>query len=86
VPFSVVCFRARPRAMHASAEELDAFNQRLLDAVNGTGEAFLSHTRVGGRLVLRLAIGHLRTRERHVARAWALLREHAVQLAGSSLR
>src|SRR6185436_4343427 len=32
VPFSVVCFRARPRAMtHASAAELDAFNEQLLD-------------------------------------------------------
>ena len=85
VPFSVVCFRARPRAMRATAEELDAFNQRLLDAVNATGEAFLSHTRVGGRLALRLAIGHLRTSEQHVTRAWTLLREHAVQLAASSL-
>jgi aromatic-L-amino-acid decarboxylase len=79
VPFSVVCFRARPHGVAAAG--LDALNQRLLDAVNGTGEVFLSHTRVNGQLVLRLAIGHLRTTHAHVARAWDLLRTHAQALA-----
>ncbi len=85
VPFSVVCFRARPR-MLGTAAEIDDFNTRLLDAVNASGDVFLSHTRLDGRLVLRLAIGHLRTTEHHVARAWALLREHTAQLATSSHR
>ena len=66
VPFSVVCFRLRGAAG-------DAEHQRVLDAVNATGEVFLSHTRLDGRFVLRLAIGHLETTERHVARAWELL-------------
>jgi aromatic-L-amino-acid/L-tryptophan decarboxylase len=79
VPFSVVCFRARPPAL-AAADALDAFNERLIDSVNATGEVFLSHTRVRGAFALRLAVGHLSTTERHVARAWALLREHADQL------
>jgi aromatic-L-amino-acid decarboxylase len=56
--------------------ELDAVNARLLDALNATGEVFLSHTRLNGVLALRLAIGHLRTTEAHVARAWELLRAH----------
>ena len=78
VPFSVVCFRARrPRADEAA---LDAFNERLLDAVNSTGEIFLSHTRLDGRYVLRLAIGNLHTTEAHVARAWALLNERAHEI------
>ena len=86
VPFSVVCFRARPRAMAtAPVAELDAFNQRLLDAVNASGDVFLSHTRVKGVLALRVAIGHLDTGERHIARAWELLRQHTAQLL-SSLR
>ena len=71
VPFSVVCFRARPA--HVPAGDLDRFNEELLEAVNATGEVFLSHTRLNGALVLRLAIGHLRTTEAHVARAWELL-------------
>ena len=46
-----------------------------LDGVNATGEVFLSHTRLDGRFALRLAVGHIRTTERHVARAWTLLGE-----------
>jgi aromatic-L-amino-acid/L-tryptophan decarboxylase len=60
--------------------ELDALNEKLLNAVNATGDVFLSHTRLHDRLVLRLAIGHLRTTERHVARAWKLLKTHTAQL------
>jgi aromatic-L-amino-acid/L-tryptophan decarboxylase len=69
VPFSVVCFRLR----NASDEQ----HARLLEAVNASGEVFLSHTKLDGRFVLRLAIGHLHTEERHVARAWELLNSHA---------
>jgi aromatic-L-amino-acid decarboxylase len=54
--------------------------------VNASGDVFLSHTRLANQLVLRLAIGHLRTTERHVSRAWALLREQTAQLAASSSR
>ena len=57
-----------------------ALNERLLEAVNATGEIFLSHTRLDGRYVLRLAVGNLRTTEAHVARAWELFEEHAARL------
>lgn len=59
----------------AKAAATDALNERLLDAVNATGEVFLSHTRLHGRFALRLAVGHVRTEERHVRRAWDLLAE-----------
>ena len=49
----------------------------VLDAINAGGEVFLSHTRLDGRYVLRLAIGNLHTTERHVARAWELLNSAA---------
>jgi aromatic-L-amino-acid decarboxylase len=77
VPFSVVCFRWRPAGRSMSEGELDAANERLINAVNDTGEVFLSHTRLRGRLALRVAIGHLHTEERHVRRAWDLLQEYA---------
>ena len=57
----------------AAAGRTDALNERLLEAVNATGEVFLSHTRLDGRFALRLAVGHVRTEERHVRRAWDLL-------------
>jgi aromatic-L-amino-acid decarboxylase len=81
VPFSVICFRAKPRDVPMSAAELDVFNQRLMDSVNSTGEIFISHTKLNDMVVLRLAIGHVNTAERHVTRAWELLREHMAQLA-----
>jgi aromatic-L-amino-acid decarboxylase len=78
-PFSVVCFRAKPRGRDWTEAELERLNSDLLDAVNASGEVFLSHTKLDGRFVLRLAVGHIRTEERHVRRAWELLRESLSQ-------
>jgi len=83
-PLSVVCFRARPADLRARAGEhdgyLDRLNEALLEEVNATGRAYLSHTRLNGRLTLRLAVGNLRTTEAHVREAWDLLQQHAAQL------
>ena len=67
-PFSVVCFRR---------EGSDEENADLLERVNASGEAFLSHTALNGRYVLRLAIGNARTTEEDVRRAWDVLRREA---------
>ena len=75
VPFSVVCFRARPPQSDDDEAALDDLNGQVLDGVNATGEVFLSPPRLDGRFALRLAVGHIRTTERHVARAWTLLGE-----------
>jgi aromatic-L-amino-acid decarboxylase len=66
--FSVVCFRRSGS---------DAENAELLARVNASGEAFLSHTELNGRYVLRLAVGNLRTTEPDVRRAWDALRREA---------
>jgi aromatic-L-amino-acid decarboxylase len=66
--FSVVCFRRT-----GSDEE----NAQLLERVNLTGELFISHTRLEGRYVLRLAIGNERTTEMDIRRAWDVLRREA---------
>jgi aromatic-L-amino-acid/L-tryptophan decarboxylase len=55
----------------------DAENEALLERVNRTGELFISHTRLDGRYVLRLAIGNARTTEADVERAWHALRRAA---------
>jgi aromatic-L-amino-acid/L-tryptophan decarboxylase len=67
-PFSVVCFRRAGS---------DADNERLLERANASGEVFISHTRLGGRYVLRLAIGSFRTTEEDVRLAWDVLRREA---------
>jgi aromatic-L-amino-acid decarboxylase len=66
--FSLVCFRR---------EGTDEENEALLQRVNASGEIFLSHTRLGGRYVLRLAIGNARTTEDDVRLAWDVLRREA---------
>jgi aromatic-L-amino-acid decarboxylase len=75
VPFSLVVFRHAPAGM--TDEQADAHNERVMAAVNATGRAFLSHTRVRGRLGLRLAVGNLRTTQDRVRAAWDLLRQAA---------
>lgn len=87
VPFSTVCFRWRPKALAERVgdptvgEFLDTANAAIIEAVNRTGEVFLSHTRLAGRFTMRIAVGNLRTEARHVDRAWGLLRDAAADQA-----
>ncbi len=67
-PLNLVCFR------HRGGDEA---NRLIMDAVNADGGIFLSHTRLDDRLTLRLSVGATLTADRHVARAWRLLREAA---------
>ncbi len=78
VPFSTVCFRAL--LPEASEERLEAFNEKLLAAVNRDSPFFLSHTKLRGRYVLRVAVSNLRTEERHVAALWQRLQNEAARL------
>ncbi len=74
-PLSVVCFRSVPPGL--AGEALDGHNAGIVEAVNATGEAFLSTTKLDGRLAIRVAIGNERTTENDVRAAWTLLRAAA---------
>jgi aromatic-L-amino-acid/L-tryptophan decarboxylase len=78
VPFSVVCFRWNPHGRSLSDAELDACNESLVERINRSGEIFFSHTRLKGRLALRIAVGHLRTDESHLRHAWELLKREGL--------
>ncbi|MBM3797912.1 MAG: hypothetical protein FJW31_28580 [Acidobacteria bacterium] len=65
VEFSLVCFRL--------LDGSDDDNRDLLDAINSTGEAFLSHASVGGRVALRMAVGNWQTTPADMARMAALV-------------
>ncbi|MBL9150130.1 MAG: aspartate aminotransferase family protein [Phycisphaerae bacterium] len=67
-PLNLVSFRLR-----GSNEE----NEALLARVNASGEAYLSHTKLGDRYVLRMSIGQTRVEERHVKAAWTLIQRCA---------
>ena len=67
-PFSLVCFRFR-----GSDDE----NRALLESINASGKAFLSHTVLNGRFVLRLAIGNIATRWEDIEEVWNLVKQNA---------
>jgi aromatic-L-amino-acid decarboxylase len=81
VPFSTTCFRHVPAALAGREDLLTAHNAAVMEAVNRSGDAFLSHTTLDGRFAIRLAIGNLRTERRHVERAWELLQAAALEVA-----
>ena len=79
VPFSLVCFRACPNFEGENetdcATRLDVLNEKIMNSINASGLAYLSHTRLNDKLTLRLAIGNIRTEETHVRQIWRLLNE-----------
>jgi aromatic-L-amino-acid/L-tryptophan decarboxylase len=70
-PLSLVCLRPR----WAEGVDADVATMTLLERLNDGGEVFLTHTTVGGQVVLRAAIGAPATTRAHVERAWTLLCE-----------
>jgi len=67
-PLNLVCLR------HVDGDDA---TEALLAAVNSSGRAFLTHTRLDGRFVIRVAIGTQATEPRHVDDLWALLDQHS---------
>ncbi|XP_024021015.1 aromatic-L-amino-acid decarboxylase isoform X2 [Morus notabilis] len=78
--FALVCFRLNPDSPGRSTESL---NRKLLEWVNSTGKAYLTHTIVGGVYMLRFAVGATLTEERHVIAAWELIGEGADEVLRS---
>jgi len=57
----------------SSPEDDDAATKQVLERVNASGTAFLSHTVVNGRYVIRVAIGAVATGPEHVQALWERL-------------
>jgi aromatic-L-amino-acid decarboxylase len=70
-PLNLVCFR------HRGGDEP---NQKILDRLNGSGELYLTHTKLDGKLTLRMSIGVTTTQARHVRAAWDKIRAAARSL------
>jgi aromatic-L-amino-acid/L-tryptophan decarboxylase len=93
VPFALVCFRAHPRVSspHVSKgssldEDLNALNERIMNGINSSGEAYLSHTKLNGKFTLRLSVGSIRVEERHLKKVWGLLNASIQNHSGGSGR
>jgi aromatic-L-amino-acid decarboxylase len=70
-PLNLVCFR------HVAS---DAFNQRLLEQVNRSGNLYMTHTKLNGVYTLRFCIGQTSTEARHVQTAWQRILRVAAEL------
>jgi len=73
---ATVCFRHRPAGV-ADESSLEAHNRSLMAAVNESGAAFISHAVLGGRFVLRVSIGSVRTTPDDVGQLWQALQRAA---------
>ena len=71
-PLNLVCFRLKSG---------DDATQKLMDALNRSGDLYLTHTKLNGKLTLRMCIGQTNTTERHVERAWERIQEEMVSLS-----
>ncbi len=81
VPFGLVCFRYRPSKLDPHTRTVDDLNRELLRRVNATRRVHLTHTELGGRYVIRMAIGQRQTERVHVAEAWRLITQAASDLS-----
>ncbi|CAL5009978.1 unnamed protein product [Urochloa decumbens] len=72
--FALVCFRIRVCG-DMTEEDADEASRELMGTLNGTGKVFVAHTVVGGRFMLRFAVGSTLQEERHVRGAWELIRK-----------
>ncbi len=74
-PLNLICFR------HKAG---DATNQAIMDRLNRSGDLFLTHTKLHGRLTLRLSVGQTHTQARHVENAWKRIQEEAEKAASAA--
>ncbi|MBU0561147.1 MAG: amino acid decarboxylase [Bacteroidetes bacterium] len=79
VPLSTTCFRAVP-AFIKTEEELNIFNENLMNNINSTGRVFLSHTKLNGKYTIRLVVSGIRTEAKHVEEAWQIIQEEYQKL------
>ncbi|MFP4564859.1 MAG: pyridoxal phosphate-dependent decarboxylase family protein, partial [Spirochaetia bacterium] len=79
VPLNTVCFRYVPAETN-DENEINQMNAELLDRINMSGKAYLTHTKLDGRYTIRFMIGQTNTEQRHVDDAWDLIARTAEEL------
>ena len=68
----------------SSLPDIDELNDKLMNAINASGEAYLSHTKLNGKFTLRLSVGSIRVQERHLKKVWDLLNERLRQVVNEN--
>jgi aromatic-L-amino-acid/L-tryptophan decarboxylase len=78
---SIICFRYRPKNWHGSDEDLDQLNLQMLEELRKTGRAFLSSTKLNGRVVARMCFINWRTTSSDVEEIVALLKKIGAEIS-----
>ncbi len=92
VPFALVCFRAtrvglggsEPGAIATgllSDQQLNVLNEKIMNDINASGDAYLSHTKLNGKFTLRLSVGSIRVEEHHIKKVWDLVQSASFSLS-----
>ncbi|MCC6772642.1 MAG: aspartate aminotransferase family protein, partial [Gemmatimonadaceae bacterium] len=79
VPLQTLCVRHVPPGLDADA--LDAHTLRWCEAINRSGQAYLTPATLGERWMVRVSIGSESTERRHVERLWGIMQQAAVASA-----
>jgi aromatic-L-amino-acid/L-tryptophan decarboxylase len=69
VMMGVVCFRLK----NADDKAADRKNSETVASINASGRAYLTQTKLRGRIVMRLGLGNILTTEEHVRRVWEII-------------
>jgi aromatic-L-amino-acid decarboxylase len=72
-PLNTVCFHYTPKG----AAHVNELNRRLLETINDSGEAYLTHTVLDGVFTCRFVIGQTNVEERHVRETWRQIQQIA---------
>ncbi|MEA3048589.1 MAG: aromatic-L-amino-acid/L-tryptophan decarboxylase [Sphingomonadales bacterium] len=82
VVLQTVCVRHAPPGLEGEA--LDAHNRAWADALNRSGEAFVTPALAGGRWMVRISIGAPETERADVEALWAAIRRFAAATPAAS--
>ncbi|KAH9617221.1 hypothetical protein KSS87_017388 [Heliosperma pusillum] len=74
--FALVCFRLRPTGVDGTG---NVMNQKLLEDINSSGEAYMTHAMLGGTFAIRCAIGGTLTEKNHIDKLWNLIQDKATK-------
>ena len=91
VSMGVICFRfvgplassvdAGPGSPSpATTDNIDKLNSEIVERINASGRAYLTQTKLRGQTVIRIGLGNVLTTEKHLRKAWEIIRETAAAL------
>jgi len=74
VDFNLVCFRYTPEKI-SDEKTIDKLNEQILESINKTGKAYVTHTRLNGKYTIRFIAGQTRIEKAHIDKFINLLKD-----------